>query len=132
MQPQAKALVDLEKQFWQSIVEEDTDALIGMLAEQSLMVSPNGAMKFGHEEFRKMAEQGAKVLKTYELSDMDVVFPNANTAILTYHAKQTMAPRGSSDGGTTQEVNDTSTWVKTLDGWKCVMHTESPASQTQR
>jgi hypothetical protein len=27
----------------------------------------------------------------------------------------------------TQEMNDTSTWIRTLDGWKCVVHTETPA-----
>jgi ketosteroid isomerase-like protein len=132
MESQTKTLVELENRFWQSIVDEDTDTALGMLAEPSLMVSSHGAMKFGHDEYRKMAEHGPKVLKTYRLSDVNVVFPNESTAILTYHATQTMAPRGSSDGGTTQEMNDTSTWVKTLDGWKCVMHTESPAgTQTQ-
>jgi len=129
MQSQAREIVDLEKKFWQSIVDEDTDTALGMLADQSLMVSSHGAMKFGHVEYRKMAEQGKKVLKNFVLSDLDVVFPNDTTAILTYHAKQTMAPRGSTDAGTEQEMNDTSTWVKTLDGWKCVMHTESQAGQ---
>mgnify|MGYP003580855323 CR=1 FL=1 len=128
MQSQDKTIVDLETRFWQSIVDEDTDTALGMLAEPSLMVGSHGAMTFDHKAYRKMAENGAKVLKTYELSDMNVVFPNESTAIVTYHAKQTMAPRGSSDGGTLQEVNDTSTWVKTLDGWKCVMHTETPST----
>lgn len=127
MQSQAREIVDLEKKFWQSIVDEDTDTALGMLAEPSLMVSSNGAMQFGHAEYRKMAEHGASVLKTFVLSDLNVVFPNDSTAIVTYHAKQTLAPRGSSDAGKTQEVNDSSTWVKTLDGWKCVMHTESHA-----
>ena len=123
----SKTLIDLETKFWQSMVNQDTDTALEMLTEPALMVSSHGAMKFGHVEYRKMAEQGKKVLKNFVLSDLDVVFPNDTTAILTYHAKQTMAPRGSTDAGTEQEMNDTSTWVKTLDGWKCVMHTESEA-----
>ena len=50
-----------------------------MLAQQSLMVSSHGAMKFGHEGYRKMAEQGSWC-PSYELSDMKVVFPNDSTA----------------------------------------------------
>ena len=34
-----------------------------------------------------MADQGATVLTAYELSDMDVVFPNDETAVLSYRVK---------------------------------------------
>ena len=48
-----------------------------------------------------------------------------STAILSYRVKQGVAPRGK--GATTeQEMNDTSTWVKTDHGWRCAMHTETP------
>src|ERR1044072_6013785 len=120
-------IIDLENRFWQSMVDQDTDIALDMLTEPALMVSPHGAMKFGHEEYRNMAERGPMVLKEFELSNMEVVFPNDSTAVCTYHARQKMAPRGKSDG-TEQVMNDTSTWVKTRDGWKCVMHTESPAN----
>jgi hypothetical protein len=119
-------LVDLETRFWQSIVDEDTDTALEMLAEPSLMVNAHGTMKFDHTSYRKMAEQGPMVLKNYELSNMEVTFPNESTAVLTYHAKQEMAPRGKGET-TVQEMNDTSTWIKTGDTWKCVAHTESPA-----
>lgn len=121
-----KTLMELEKKFWQSMVDQETDVALELLSEPALMVSPHGAMKFDHAAYRKMAEQGSMVLTSFELSDMDVVFPNEDTAILTYHVKQAMAPRGK-DGGEVQEMNDTSTWVHTGGQWKCVMHTETPA-----
>ena len=129
MQPQAKTIIDLEKKFWQSMVDNDTDTALDMLAQPSLMVSSHGAMKFDHQEYRKMAEQGSLVLKSFELSDMQVVFPNESTAVVTYHVRQTTAPRGKNDGATTEEVNDTSTWVKDGNAWKCVMHTETQAGE---
>jgi hypothetical protein len=67
------------------------------------------------------------VLRSFELSNMQVVFPNETTAVLTYHVKQEMAPRDESDG-VTQEMNDSSTWIKEGKFWKCVMHTETPAN----
>ena len=99
-----KALVDLETKFWQSMVDEDTDAALQMLTEPALMVSAHGAMKFDHEGYRKMAEQGSMVVKSFELSDMEVVFPNETTAVLTYRVKQSVAARGN---GSLLRVTDT-------------------------
>jgi hypothetical protein len=123
----AKTLTQLERKFWQSIVDQDTDAALALLTEPALMVSSHGAMQFDHAGYRKMAEQGSTVLKSFELSDVDVVFPNETTAILIYHVKQAMASRGK-DESKVEEMNDSSTWVQVDGAWKCVMHTESPAA----
>ena len=121
-----ETLIDLETKFWQSLVDGDPDAAIELLNDTALMVSSHGAIQFDREGYRKMAEQGPNVLTDFELSEMQVVFPNDSTAILTYHVKQTVAPRGK-DQGTVQEVNDTSTWIKSGDRWRCVAHTETPS-----
>ena len=120
-----KTLIELEKRFWQSMVDQDPEAAVQMLCEPALMVSSCGAMKFDHDGYRRMAKQGAMVLTSYELNDVEVIFPNDTTAIVTYRVKQAMAPRGQKNGKV-QEMNDTSTWIKAGDGWRCVMHTEVP------
>jgi len=123
----SKTLIDLETRFWQSMVDQDTDAALEMLSEPALMVSSHGAMKFDHEGYRNMADKGPMVVTSYEFSNMEVVFPNDSTAVLTYRVKQGVAPR---DKGArkVQEMNDTSTWIKSGDRWQCVMHTETPAA----
>jgi hypothetical protein len=121
----SKTLIALENKFWQSMVDQDTDVALELLSEPALMVSSHGAMKFDHAGYRKMAEQGTMVLTSFDLSDMEVVFPNETTAILTYRVRQGMAPRGKGDSQT-QEMNDTSTWIRKGDRWQCVMHTETP------
>lgn len=123
----SETLIELEKKFWQSMVDNDADAAIGLLNEPALMVSAHGAMKFDHAGYRKMAEKGPMILTGFDLSDVQVVFPNENTGIVTYHVTQQVAQRGQ-DGGDTQEMNDTSTWVRDGGEWKCVMHTETPAN----
>jgi hypothetical protein len=127
MQASAKRLVDLERKFWKSMVEEDTDTAVSLLSEPALMVSPHGSMKFDHAGYRNMAEHGTMVLKSFELSDVEVVFPNDETAVLSYRVKQTMSPRGKSEAQT-QEMADTSTWVRNEGQWLCVMHTETPVT----
>jgi ketosteroid isomerase-like protein len=124
--PTSKTLIDLETKFWRSMVSNDTDAALDMLMEPSLMVSPHGAMKFNHADYRRMAEHGSMVVTDFEFSDMEVVFLSDNTAILSYHVKQRVAPRGSADS-TVQEMHDTSTWIQTGNRWQCAMHTETPA-----
>lgn len=125
MQTAERMLIDLENSFWQSMVDEDTETAVSMLSEPAVMVSAQGAMKFDHAAYRRMASHGAKVLKSFELSDMDVLFPAEGMAVLTYRARQSMAPRG---GGSVimEEMADSSTWVRRDGKWQCVMHTETP------
>ena len=121
-----KTLVELETKFWQSMVDQDTDTTLSLLCEPAVMVSAHGAMKFDHDAYRKMAEQGTMVLTSFKLSDVEVVFPNEATAVLTYHVKQSMALRGKTES-VTQEMTDSSTWVQDGKNWLCVMHTETPS-----
>jgi hypothetical protein len=118
-------LVALETRFWQSMVDQDTDTALQMLHEPALMISSHGVVKFDHDGYRKMAEHGGLVLTSFEFADMDVVFPNDDTAVITYRVKQGVAHRG--DGkAETQEMADSSTWVRERGQWRCVMHSETP------
>lgn len=126
MRTSNKTLIELETKFWQSMVDQDPDTAVTLLSEPALMVGSHGAMKFDHAGYRKMAEQGTMVLTSFELSDVEVMFPNDTTAVLTYRVKQGVASRGKATS-TMQEMADTSTWVQSeADDWRCVMHTETP------
>jgi len=127
MQTPANTIIDLERKFWQSLVEQDTDAALDMLCEPALMVSSHGAMKFDHQGYRRMAEDSGYAVQSYELSNLDVVFPNDDTAIVTYRARQKVSPNG--DGKTLDlDMNDSTTWIRTGEGWKCAVHTETPTA----
>ena len=121
----SSTLIDLETKFWQSMVNHETEVALNLLCEPALMVSSHGAMKFDHDAYRQMADQGSMEIKSFEFNDMQVVFPNDSTAVLSYRVKQALAPRGK-EATTEQEMNDTSTWVQTDQGWRCAMHTETP------
>lgn len=125
MQTSNSELIALENKFWQSMVDEDTDTALSMLAEPSLMVGTHGAMTFGHDEYRRMAEHGTMVIKSFELSDMNVIFPSEDTAVITYKAKQSVSTRGKSEQ-INQEMIDSSVWTRQEGEWRCAMHTETP------
>ena len=124
MTTHTKTLIDLETKFWQSMVDQDTDAALQLLHDPAMMATAHGAMKFDHAGYRKMAEQGSMVVTAFALSDVEVMFPAETTAVLTYRVKQTVGER---DGGQsiTQNMLDTSTWVYLNQRWQCVLHTES-------
>ena len=130
MQVNSKDLIKLEKRFWQSMVDEDTDTALSMLHEPSLMVSSHGAMQFDHAQYRQMAEHGDMVIKSFELSDMNVVFPTDESAVLTYRVKQSLAERGKSKQ-ISQDMADSSVWMHKDGKWLCVMHTETPVDGKQ-
>ena len=124
MTTHTKTLIDLETKFWQSLVDQNTDAALQVLHDPAMMATAHGAMKFDHAGYRKMAEQGAMGVNSLAFSDVEVMFPTATTAVMTYRVKPTVAAR---DGGksTTEDMSDTSTWVHSGKRWQCVLHTES-------
>lgn len=125
MQASQTQLMELENRFWQSMVDEDTDTAVSLLAEPALMVSPHGTMQFDHAQYREMADHGGMVIKSFALSDMHVVFPTDDTAVLTYNVKQAIAPRDK-DELIEQQMADSSVWTRQNGEWRCVMHTETP------
>src|SRR5687767_4594171 len=125
-----ETLIDLETKFWQSMVDQDTETAVAMIAEPALMVTGMGAIKFDRAGYREMAKKAPSVLTSFKLSDVQVVFPNDATAVVSYHVKQGVASRDKSDNKT-QEMNDTSTWIKKDGNWQCVLHTETPADGKQ-
>jgi ketosteroid isomerase-like protein len=115
----------LENAFWKSIVDRDSKAATAMLHEPALMVSSHGAMKFDHAGYTKMVKDSTHGLLEYTISKMDVVCPNAESAVATYQVHQVMEVKGER---MEMDATDSSTWIK-LDGkWRCVINTESPAN----
>jgi ketosteroid isomerase-like protein len=126
MEQARRDIEQLENAFWKSLVDRDADAATAMLAPQALMVSSHGAMRFDPPQYAKMLQDPKHGLLDYKLSDMEVLFPSQDVAIATYKANQTMAMDGKE---VTQDVVDSSTWVRLGGTWKCVAHTESEATK---
>lgn len=122
-------IVELETRFWQAMVDQDVDSATALLCEPAMMVSSHGALRFDRAGYRKMAEQGPMVVTSFQFDDTKVVFPNEDTAVLSYRVKQGLAPRGKKENQS-QLMQDSSTWVRDDgDAWKCVMHTETPLAK---
>ena len=129
----SKTIMDLETKFWQSMVDDDPETAILLVTEPAVMVSEHGAFQFTRDQYKKMAKEGPVVVTSFKFDNMEVLFPNDSTAVVTYKATQNVAPRDKKSASTAQVVNDSSTWVKDDGTWKCVIHTETPvAEKTQK
>jgi len=115
-------IVKLEKTFWQSMVDKDADKAMSLIADECLITGPMGAMRSDPADYKRMTEQGDWDLERFELSDVQVIFPVEDTAIIAYKVHQTGTMKG-------QEMDlncaDSTTWVRDGGGWKCALHTET-------
>ena len=120
--PDSATIERLETEFWQSMVGKDADKAVTMIADECLITGPQGTMRSDPADYKRMTEQGEWELDQFEFSDVQVIFPQEDTAIIAYNVHQTGSMQG-------QEMDlncaDSSTWVRDGDEWKCALHTET-------
>ena len=124
--PDSATIERLETEFWQSMVDKDADRAVTMIADECLITGPQGTMRSDPADYKRMTEQGEWELDQFEFSDVQVIFPQEDTAIIAYNVHQTGSMKG-------QEMDlncaDSSTWVRDGDDWKCALHTETIIGQ---
>ena len=72
----------------------------------------------------QMLQSDAWTLKAYEFSDVKVLTPTPDTAIIAYHVTEELDVEGKP---LTLEANDATVWLRQDGGWVSVLHTESVA-----
>ena len=115
-------IVGLEKTFWQSMVDKDADKAMTMIADECLITGPMGTMRSDPEDYKRMTEVGDWELDKFEFSDVQVIFPADDTAIIAYKVHQTGTMK---DQPMDLNCADSTTWVRDGNRWKCALHTEA-------
>ena len=119
-----EAIMQLERMFWQAVVDMDLDTAGALLDERSVSVGPWGIHHFSPAEYQAMAAAGNARLTGFEFFDAQVVFPATDLAVATYRARQAFTMAGEHQE---MEVYDTTTWVRRDGRWRACAHTETPA-----
>ena len=117
-----KEIIALENQFWQSIIDKDSEAGARLIAEPCLVTGAQGVGSIDRQTFTKMAEDGTWVLHDFNLSDVKVEKVTDDVAVIAYTVRENLTVDGKRQ---TLEAADASTWVRDGDGWVCALHTES-------
>lgn len=116
-------IMDLERRFWQSMVDMDIDTAVSLLDAQSVSAGSGGIRHFDPDGYKELARSGDARLASFEFSDEKVVFPTPDVAIASYKAKQSFTVDGQTQG---MVAYDTTTWVRKNGKWLAAAHTESP------
>jgi len=122
MADSTQTIVDLEKRFWRALVDKNTEAAAGMIADECLITGPNGAMRIDPVTYKAMMRDGQWTLDSFEFSEVKVIFPAEDTAVVAYKVHQ----KGELKGEPMDlECADSTAWVKDGRTWKCALHTET-------
>ena len=86
------------------------------------MTGARGVISIPRAKMGKITEDGRWTLESYQSSDVHVVQPAENVAIIAYSVRQTVTMDGKQ-----QELRaaDSSTWVRDADRWRCHAHSET-------
>ena len=115
-------IIDLETKFWTSMKEKDVPTAQAMIAEECLITGPMGTMKADPEKYAQMTKDGQWTLENFEFSDVNVIFPAEDVAVIAYKVHQTGQMKGKP-----MDMNcaDSTTWTRSDGVWKCALHTET-------
>lgn len=121
-------IMQLERTFWQALVDMDIDAAVALLDDQSIVAGTRGVHQFDPAAYKTMALSGDARVTSFAFSDERVLFPTPELAIAAYKATQAFTM-----GGKHHEmvVYDTTTWVRKHGKWLACAHTETPAQEGQ-
>jgi ketosteroid isomerase-like protein len=126
MADSTQTIVDLETRFWKALVENDCGAAAAMIADECLIAGRSGAMRIDPHKYKAMMKDGQWRLDTFEFSDLKVIFPAEDTAVVAYKVRQQGEFKGEPMD---MQCADSTAWVKDGRAWKCALHTETILEQ---
>lgn len=115
-----KALIDREKALWEIVKNKQADEFRKYYADGYSGVSSDGVKDINQEV------EGVRIveLKNYSLADTKVVFPNKDTAVMTYKVTVEGSYQGQDISGV---YYASSVWVNQGGKWLAILHTEAKA-----
>jgi len=120
-----EAIISKEKAAWQSFKDKKADEFKSVVDKDIRCVYADGVSNLAKE----LADMKKWDMKSFDLSDFNVVFPNKKTAVITYKAKIEATADGKDVSGT---YNVGSVWHTANGQWVGIFHTdtkEEPAAK---
>lgn len=121
--PSKNEILELEKKFFQTMVDKDGDTATAMCGKDVLVSGSQRAVPVKGADMGKMMAEGKWDLRSFEISDFNVVFPTDELAVSGYKADMDMVMDGKP---MKMSTFDSSTWMKDGDSWICIQHSETP------
>ena len=113
-----EAIVSREKAAWQAFKDKKADDFKKLLSPQLVCVYADGI----HNLQQEVDGMSKTDMKSFDLSDFNVLFPDNDTAIITYKAKIDATSEGKDVSG---NYNVGSVWHMANGQWVGIFHTDS-------
>jgi hypothetical protein len=113
-----ETIISREKAAWQAFKDKKADEFKKLLSTDLVSVYADGM----HNLQQEVDSMSKTDMKSFDLSDFNVVFPNKKTAIITYKAKIEATVGGKDVSGT---YNVGSVWHTANGQWVGIFHTDS-------
>jgi hypothetical protein len=114
--PDKETMMEKEKAAWQTFKEKKSDEFRKLLHADLMAVYKEGVYTLQKE----MDSMQKMDMKSFSFSDFNVVFPDADTATVTYKVTMEATFEGKDASGT---YNSGSVWRKQNGQWRAVFHT---------
>ncbi|HVK81898.1 MAG TPA: nuclear transport factor 2 family protein [Verrucomicrobiae bacterium] len=120
--PTKDEIIALEKDYWDAMKRKDGKRTSQLSGKVSLTTGARGVTTIPKAKMGEMTEDGHWSLESYEFSDVEVITPKPDVAIIAYKVRQKVTMDGKQ-----QELRaaDSSTWIRGVDGWECHAHSET-------
>jgi hypothetical protein len=112
-----EAIISKEKAAWQAFKDKKADEFKKLLSTDLVSVYADGM----HNLQQEVDSMSKTDMKSFDLSDFNVVFPNKKTAVITYKAKIEATADGKDVSGT---YNVGSVWHTANGKWVGIFHTD--------
>jgi hypothetical protein len=112
-----EAIISKEKAAWQAFKDKKADEFKKLLSTDLVSVYADGM----HNLQQEVDSMSKTDMKSFDLSDFNVVFPNPKTAVITYKAKIEATTDGKDVSGS---YNVGSVWHMAKRQWVAIFHTD--------
>ena len=115
-------IVELERKYWQAMVDRDLDAALQMTADPCLIAGASGVAVVDHAKYRQIFEGAKWELLEYALDNIQTHAVTDDVILIAYTITENLVVEGKP---VTLKASDTSTWVRRDGRWVNAMHTEA-------
>lgn len=120
--PTQSEIVALETSYWDALCRKDGATAARLSSGISIVTGKQGVMTIGRDAMKSMTEEGNWTLNSYRFDEVKFLSPAPDIAILAYTVTQNVTMNGKTE---TLRAADSSTWIRTPDGWQCCAHSEA-------
>jgi uncharacterized protein (TIGR02246 family) len=117
-------LVELEKQYWQAIKDNDADSSMRLTDDQCILTGAQGVTRIERQAFPGLMKAAPSTLHEFQLNDVQVRLLRDDVAVVAYKVHEQLTVDGKP---LALDAADASIWVQRDRRWVCALHTESIA-----